>query len=98
MFNTVSINYEGYTKKEVEATILAPKVQARVDHLSYSEFKHIMRDKLLENYPVKLEHMTNKNNIFGPNVSGLRRNSVRTNPVRVEREYIPTSRFFSPSP
>ena len=94
MYQTITMNYKGYTKKEVEAAVLARKVQARVGHPSYYEFKNMVRDKLLENFPVKLEHITNVNNIFGPNVAGIRGESMRTKPTQVEREYIPTPRGF----
>ena len=54
----------------------------------------MVRDKILENCPVKLEHITNAKNVFGPNISGLWGNSVRTNPTREEREYISIQRDF----
>ena len=94
MLQTVSMNYKIYIKKEVEADILARKVQARVVHPSDAEFKNMVRDKLLENCPLKIEHITNKNITFGPNVTGLRGKSVRTKTTRVEREYIPIPRYF----
>ena len=64
---------------------MARKVQARFGHSLDAEFKYMARDKILENFPVKLKHITNANNIFGPNVVGLRGKSVRTKPTRVER-------------
>ena len=54
MFQTVMINYEGYTKKEVETTILELKVQAGFSHTSDAEFKNMVRNKLLENCPLNL--------------------------------------------
>ena len=47
MFHTTRMNYESYTKKEVEAAILARKVQARFGHTSDTGFKNMVRDKLL---------------------------------------------------
>ena len=70
------------------------KVQARVVHPYDNEFKNMVRDKLLANFPVKIDHITNANNRFGPNVAGLRGESVRANPTRVEREYIPIPKYF----
>ena len=64
---------------------MARKVQARVVHPPDAEFKNMVRNKLLENYLIKLEHITNANNIFVSNVAGLRGNNVRTKPTRVER-------------
>ena len=86
IFHTVRMNYESCTRKEVEADILARKVQARVCYPLHAEFKNMVHDKLLVNFPVKLEHITNANNIYGPSVVGLRGNSARTNPTRVKRE------------
>ena len=94
MLYTVRVNYEGYKKKEVDVDILSHKVQAGFDHISDTEFKNMVRNKLLENFPVKFEHITNSNNISGSNTAGLRGKSVRTNPTRMEMEYIPTSRDF----
>ena len=94
ILQTVWMNYEEYTKKEVEADILEHKVQARVGHPSCAEFKNMLRDKLLENFPVILEHSTNKNNMFGPNVAGLRGKYVRTNLTHVESKYIPIPRYL----
>ena len=42
MLQTVKINYEVYMKKEVEAAILARKLQTRVGHPSDAEFKNIV--------------------------------------------------------
>ena len=39
MLQTFRMNYEGYTKKEIEADILAHKLQARVGHTSDADFK-----------------------------------------------------------
>ena len=83
MLQTVRINYECYTKKEVESNILARKVQARVSHPLDTGFKNMVRDKLLAIFSVKLEHIANANNIFSPNVTGLRSESVRTKPTWV---------------
>ena len=94
MLHTVRMKYEGYTKKGVEAYILVRKLQARFGHPSDAEFKNMARDKLLKNCPVKLEQITNANNIFGPNFSGLRGKSVRTKPTRVKKKYIPIPRDF----
>ena len=54
MFQPVIINYEGYTKKEVDTTILEQKVQAGVSHTSDAEFKNMVRNKLLDNCPLNL--------------------------------------------
>ena len=71
---------------------MACKVQAIFSHSLDAEFKNMVRDKLLENCPIKLEQITNANNIFGPDVARLRVKSTITNPTRVEREYIPITR------
>ena len=94
MLQNFRINYEGYTKKEIEADILARKVQDRVGHPSDDDFKDMVREKLFGNFPVKLEHITNANNIFVANVSGTRRTFVRTKLTWVEREYISIPRNF----
>ena len=73
---------------------MACKVQAIFSHSLDAEFKNMVRDKLLENCPIKLEQITNANNIFGPDVARLRVKSTITNPTRVEREYIPITRYL----
>ena len=57
------------------------KVQARVVHPSVTGFQNMVREKLLENCPIKIEHITNTKNILSPNVTGLRGKSVRTHPI-----------------
>ena len=86
--------YDDYTKKKVKAGILAQKLQARFGHPSDTDLKNMVRDKLLANCPVKLEHITNANNLFVLNVAVLRVKSMRTNPTQVEIEYIPIPRYF----
>ena len=86
MLQTVRINYEGYMKKEIESAILARKVQARVGHPSDAELKKMVLEKLLENFPVKLEQITNANDTPVPNVAGIRGKYVRTNPTQRERK------------
>ena len=73
---------------------MARKIQTRVGNPLDTEFKNMVHEKILANFPLKLEHTTNANNIFGTNVAGLRGKSVRTKPTWVEREYIPIPRAF----
>ena len=48
------MNYEGYKEKEVEAAILSRKVQARVGHPSYAEFKNMGYEKYWQITPLNL--------------------------------------------
>ena len=65
IIQTVRNNFEGWTKKQVEKTILAHKVKEMVEHTTDESFKHMVSSKLLNNHPLKLEDVTNTHTIFG---------------------------------
>ena len=59
-----------------------------------TDSRNMVCDKLFSNFHVEIVHTINANNIFGPNVAGLRGLYVRTKSTQVEREYIPIPRYF----
>ena len=69
MLQTVYKNYKGCTTHEVENTILAHKVQAKMGHPTDAKFKLQVREKLLKNCPVKLVDVTNTASIFVSRIS-----------------------------
>ena len=73
---------------------MARTIQARVYHPLDSGFKNMVCEKLLENCPVKLEHITNANNIFGPNFAGLMGGFCENQSNTGGMVYIPIPRDF----
>ncbi len=52
------------------------------------EFKGMVREKVITNYPVTVQDIENANRIFGPNLANLRGKTIRTKPEHVCIEYV----------
>ena len=65
MVQKVRSNFEGYTKKKVYKTLLDWKVKEMVVHPTEDSFKHMIRSKLLNNPPIKVEDVTDSHTILG---------------------------------
>ena len=59
-------NFEGYTKKQVEKNILDNTVQVIIGHPTEHNFKQIVSQKILTNFPVILDDITNVHTICVP--------------------------------
>ena len=92
LVQTVCANFGGFTKRQIEAAVLACKAQARMGHHANPTFKLLVSS--LKNFPVKPADITNASVIFGPYLKGLRGITVRQRPERVENEYIQIPRDF----
>ena len=56
----------------MERAILSQKVKAIIVHPTEVRFKHMVRSKLLNNFYIKVDNVTNTHNILGPDLSGVR--------------------------
>ena len=88
LMQTVCKNYERFTKKEVECTILACKAQLCVGNPSEKQFKEMVSSPNLENCPVTATDMSNAHVIFGPDLPGVKGKTACRSPHRVEMEYL----------
>ena len=91
---TVRGNYKNYTKDQVEQAILARKSQAMLGHLTDDKFKLMASQGTPRNYDVKVADISNANAIFGPCLPGLRGQTVREKPERMEPQYTQIPRDF----
>ena len=87
-------NYKNYTKDQVEGAILACKFQAMLGHLTNDKFKFMLSRGSPRNCDVKVADIPNTNAIFGPYLPGLRGQTVREKPKRVEPQYTQVPRDF----
>ena len=80
MVQTVQNNFEEYTKKQVEKSILDRKFQVMIGHPTKDKFKQIVIFNLLTNFPVGF----NAHTIFSPQRSGIWGGTVIKNRSRVD--------------
>ena len=59
MLETVLKNFEGFTKKKVEKTILAHEAQAMVEYPPDERFKQMVSHESLINCNFKVDNITN---------------------------------------
>ena len=57
-------------------------------HPTHDKFKHIVSRKILEKCSIVANDITNARTTFGPNLPGLRGETVRQRPERVVPEYL----------
>ena len=64
-----------------------------IGHTTETKFKHMVK-KTLRNFSVKVEYVTNKLSIFGPDLAGVRGKKVITKPYLVEMDVVQIPRDF----
>jgi hypothetical protein len=91
LVNMVQANFEGFTRREVEKTNEAQRLQGMIGNPTKREFARMVHEKLITNCPVTVHDINNANRIFGPDLTNLRGKTTRTKPecVRVEIVQIP---------
>jgi hypothetical protein len=77
MIQTVCQGYEGFTKRKVKDATAARKAQAMTGHPTNAQFLKMVRNNSIKNCPVKPDHITNANSIFGPSIAGVHRRTTR---------------------
>ena len=87
-------NYKNYTKDQVEGVILARKSQAILRHLLDNKFTLMVSKGTLRNCDVKVAEISNTSIIFGHYFPGIRGQTVREKPKRVEPQYTQIPRDF----
>ncbi len=88
LVNTVRENFEGHTKHDIAKAKEAQRLQGMVGNPTDKELKGIVREKLITNCPVTVEHVENANRIFGPDLTNLRGEMIRTKPEHVRIKYV----------
>ena len=86
---TIRQAYEGYSKREVERSILSREAQARLGYPSDQDMSTMVSSHNgVTNIPVSHTDITNARNIFGRNLAAVRGKTVRSTPERVNTELL----------
>ena len=93
---TVHGNFEGFTKHEIQGTILACKAQATIASPSQREFHEMVSENCTAMCSAHMTcaDLTNVCTNFGPNLSGLRGKSTGKKPERVDTTETVVPQYF----
>ena len=86
-------NYEGFTKIDVERSVLARKAEGLIFRPSERDLKHLMSSNLTD-FLVTIPDMNNTHTIFGPILGGTRGDTVRQKLEHVTPDYVAIPRDF----
>ena len=86
--NTVSANYEGFTKQQVKDAERACRVIGMVATPSERNFQGMVCHNLLKDCPVTNEDVHNPHAIFGPDLAHIRGKMVCRKPEQVVTDYV----------
>ncbi len=81
-------NIEGYTKRVVEEACSACKARAMLSQPTDQEFLGMVCSGMILNCPVTLAAMQNANHILGPNLAGVRGQTMRKPPESVTMNHV----------
>ncbi len=88
LVNTVRDNFEGHTKHGIAKAKEARRLQGMVGNPTDKEFKGMVCERLITNFPVTVQDVKNGNHIFGSDLANLRGKTIRTKPEHVCIEYV----------
>jgi hypothetical protein len=88
----VQANYEGYTKKDVIKAKEARRAQAMMGNPSEKDYKGVVSNHLISNFPVTHTNITNTRAIFGPDLLSVQGKTVRWTPAPVVTDYVEVPR------
>jgi hypothetical protein len=88
LVQTVRGNYEGYIKCEVLKAKEVRRAQAMMGNPSKADYKGMVSDNLIPNYPVASSDITNARAIFGPDLPSVQGKTVRRTPAPVVADYV----------
>ena len=97
MLETVKANFEGYTKKQVERSVLARRLQSMLAHPPDEKFKELVSNPGYDS-KVTAESITNAKSIFGPNRARLLGATVKKSQIGwkfYSRGYLGSSTCFT---
>ncbi len=91
---TIRGNYDGFTRREVEEARAAREAQGMLGHPTDRNFLGMVRGNMVSNCPVTVSAAQNANQIFGPNLAGVRGRTVRRPPDAVRTDYVQLLRII----
>jgi len=81
-------NMEGFTQREVEEARAAREAQGMIGHPTDCNFLGMVRANYILNCPVTQSAVKNANQIFGPDLAGVRGRTVRRPPEAVRTDFV----------
>ena len=88
LVNTVKDIWEGLSQLQYEGSKHVQHVMAMVGYLSNKDFKNMVHDDMIPNFPVTLEDIKNSHTIFVSNVPSLKGEIVMQKPKPVLFRYV----------
>jgi hypothetical protein len=79
---------EGYTQREVKDARAAHEAQAMLGHPTDRKFLGMIRSGMILSCPVTPSAVQNANRIFGPNLAGVRGQTLWRPPESVTTNYV----------
>ena len=84
--NTVTEQFEGYTKQEVEKAQLLHELKVMLGHPIDHKYKYMVSNRLLLSFPITTHDITNANYMFGTDLEYVGGNTVIKKSSRVDTE------------
>ncbi|KAL7468004.1 hypothetical protein ACHAXS_008235 [Conticribra weissflogii] len=88
LINTIRGNTKGYTKRQVEEAQEARRALAMVGGPTENEFTQMVRQNHLPHCNLTPDTIKQANDIFGPDLAGIRGKTTRRKPERVKNKII----------
>ena len=82
--HTIRKLFEGYTKKYLYKSKLKCELKCMVGHPSDREYKDMVNNKLLPNFPIPIYDINNSESIFLSDLASVRVKTVRNKPSRLD--------------
>ena len=73
---TVRESFEGFSKKYITAAKLARESQRMIGYTYERDLKSMVRNNMIQNFPITTSDVTNSHTIFGPNLTCTRGKTV----------------------
>jgi hypothetical protein len=87
LVNMVADKKSSYTTREYNQAMKAQKVQNTISRPSLASLLHIVKKRLLKNYPVNREDVMAAEDVLGPNLGGLKGKTVRPGGTHMRSEH-----------
>ena len=88
LLNTVSENWEVFTRREYEGAQEARQAMHLLRFPSERDFENMVRLNMIVNFPVTFDDVKNAKLVFGPDIASLKGKSVRRKPASFVRDYV----------
>ena len=85
---TVRKQYEGFTKKQIQAAATARRLMGMIGAPSEREFQGLVQMNLIKDCPITSTDIINAHKIYGPDLANIRGKTARRAPTHVHTDII----------